>query len=105
MPSQVFTALIATIALASVTSIAADAFMNEIVELEGHTLKSVISSPLPHEYIDHKALPAVFDWRNVDGVNYCVSYALVTRFSARAVSRAWKSTSKLTLLHFLSSTT
>jgi len=32
--------------------------------------KELIKSPRPHEYINVKDLPASFDWRNKDGVNY-----------------------------------
>jgi len=32
--------------------------------------KEIIKSPRPHEYLNAKDLPASFDWRNVNGVNY-----------------------------------
>lgn len=28
-------------------------------------------SPLPHEYVRDEDVPSSYDWRNVDGVNYC----------------------------------
>jgi cathepsin X len=29
------------------------------------------TEPLPHTYVNVEALPAIFDWRNNSGVNYC----------------------------------
>ena len=34
------------------------------------TKKELIKSPLPHTYINENDLPATWDWRNVNGVNY-----------------------------------
>lgn len=41
---------------------------NEVRRLA--TVKEVITEPLPISYIDVKALPETWDWRNVSGVNY-----------------------------------
>ena len=32
-----------------------------------------IESPMPHEYLNAKDIPAEFDWRNNNGTNYCTT--------------------------------
>lgn len=38
--------------------------------MEGHTVLEDFEKPLPHTYIDVKALPDSFTWGDVDGVSY-----------------------------------
>jgi cathepsin X len=38
--------------------------------MEGHTVFEYYEKPLPHSYIDTKALPDAFTWGDVDGVSY-----------------------------------
>lgn len=45
--------------------------MNEIVVMEGHTVKESFTSPRPHEYIDILSLPNEFSWHQLeDGSSY-----------------------------------
>jgi len=43
---------------------------NEIKIMEGHTVFSVVESPLPHTYVDSSSLPETFTWKNKDGESY-----------------------------------
>jgi len=43
---------------------------NELKIMPGHDVKEVVTSPLPHIYLDAVALPDSFSWGNVDGVSY-----------------------------------
>jgi len=43
---------------------------NEIKILEGHNVKSVVESPLPHTYTEKENLPNAFTWSDVKGQNY-----------------------------------
>lgn len=40
-----------------------------IFDPPGHTVKSVVRSPQPYEYVNMAALPTAIDWRNVNGKN------------------------------------
>jgi cathepsin X len=40
------------------------------VIIDDSDLKEVVTSPRPHEYMHKEDIPAEFDWRNKDGVNY-----------------------------------
>ena len=49
-------------------------FLNtEIFEPAGHTLKQVITTPQPKDYVNSADVPADFSWCNVSGVNYCTT--------------------------------
>ena len=39
-------------------------------ELRASKAGSFITQPLPHEYLNVKALPQGWDWRNVSSINY-----------------------------------
>jgi len=43
----------------------------ELYTPPGHTRPSSVHSPQPHLELGKDELPLAFDWRNVDGVNYC----------------------------------
>jgi len=49
-------------------------FLNtEIFEPAGHTLKQVITTPEPKDYVNSADVPTDFSWCNVSGVNYCTT--------------------------------
>uniref|UniRef100_A0A7S2V244 Peptidase C1A papain C-terminal domain-containing protein n=1 Tax=Fibrocapsa japonica TaxID=94617 RepID=A0A7S2V244_9STRA len=43
---------------------------NELVPMEGHKVKQVLKSPLPHEYLNAEALPESFTWKDVNGMSF-----------------------------------
>lgn len=57
---------LAVAALALAAGVAAR--KNEVKRLA--TVKEVIKSPLPRDYVNVAALPTTYDWRNMSGVNY-----------------------------------
>jgi cathepsin X len=57
-------------AVFSALSVASGERFNEIKRMEGHLVLEDYEKPLPHTYIDTKALPDAFTWGDVDGVSY-----------------------------------
>eukprot|EP00164_Ancoracysta_twista_P001945 GFYU01002555.1.p2 GENE.GFYU01002555.1~~GFYU01002555.1.p2 ORF type:complete len:292 (+),score=99.18 GFYU01002555.1:36-911(+) len=51
-------------------SAAAAAITNEVMTPPGHTVRSVVRTPLPHQFLSKDDLPKEWDWRNVDGQNF-----------------------------------
>lgn len=43
---------------------------NEYLVMEGHTVRDMFHSPLPHTYIEEDDLPDSFNWGNVNGYSY-----------------------------------
>jgi len=56
--------------LALLASTALGAHPMNFVELPGHTVKNDYSDPLPHTYVDVEAMPAKWDWGNMNGTSY-----------------------------------
>lgn len=47
----------------------------------------VVNSPLPHQYLRSSDLPAAWDWRNVNGTNYCSK--VMTQQSPAVCGSCW----------------
>jgi len=43
---------------------------SEFLELPGHKVKDDYKDPLPHTYVDLDAMPAQWDWSNMNGTSY-----------------------------------
>jgi cathepsin X len=59
-----------SLVLACSSAVSAEEYFNEFKIMEGHTVFEDYVSPLPHEYTNVEALPASFNWGNVNGTNF-----------------------------------